>query len=158
MSVSLPVSTESPTYAVGSKALRRWASERLRRAPRAGGGAVYTFLLSGSTCTNRPLDVAMTVTLDADGRIESATAAPAPTDTGCDAMCAAHCDGRRFLAEFGACDEVVGLTLSEAAFRDWQEEPSGCFCTAGNRRHKWRNVLQTLHYAVTRSDPAWQDG
>jgi len=98
-----------------------------------------------------------TVTLDADGRIESATAAPVPTDGGCDAMCAAQGNGRRFLAEFGACDDVVGMTLREAAFRDWQDEPSGCFCTAGNRRHKWRNVFQTLHYALTRSDRPWQD-
>jgi hypothetical protein len=154
MSLSLPVS-ESPTYAIAEKALRRWASERLHRQHRADGGTVYTFSLTGSTCTNRPLDVVMTVSVDRDGRIESATSQPAPNDTGCDAMCAAATaasDGRRFLAEFGNCDEAVGLTLHEAAFRNWQEEPSGCLCTPGNRRHKWRNVFQTLRYATTHGD------
>jgi hypothetical protein len=148
MSLSLPVS-DPPPNAIAPKALRRWASERVRREPRGDGGTTYTFALTGSTCTNRPLEVVMTVQVDRRGRIESATASPASGDAGCDAMCgAAACDGRRFLAELGGCDEVVGLSLREAARRDWQVEPSGCFCTAGNRRHKWRNVFQTLHWAV----------
>jgi len=63
-------------------------------------------------------------------------------------MCAAQSVGRSFLADVGGCDEVIGLTLEEAAFRNCEEEPSGCFCTPGNRRHKWRNVFQALHYAV----------
>lgn len=150
MTVSLPVS-DSQTYAVAEKALRRWASERVRRESREDGGVVYTFALAGSTCTNRPIDVVMTVALGADGRVESATAHPAPDDTGCEAMCAAAtCDARRFFVEQVRCGDVVGLTLDEAAARDWQAEPSGCFCTPGNRRHKWRNVFQTLHYLATR--------
>jgi hypothetical protein len=151
MSLSLPVS-EPPAYAIAPRALRRWAAERLHQRARNDGGAVYTFALSGSTCNNRPLEAVMTVAVGADGRIESATAQPAGHDTGCDAMCAAACDGRRFLAEAGGCHEAVGLTVRQAAFRDWQEEPSGCFCTAGNCRHKWRNVFQTLHYAATNRD------
>lgn len=150
MTVSLPLS-DSHAYAVAKTALRRWARERVRRAARDDGSVIYTFALSGSTCNNRPIDVMMTVVLGADGRIESATAEPAPHDAGCGTMCAAApCDGRRFLAEQARCDEAVGLTLDEAARRDWQVEPSGCFCTVGNRRHKWRNVFQTLHYLMTR--------
>ena len=150
MTVHLPTS-ERATYAVAEKALRRWVTERLRREPGPDGTTVYSFALSGSTCNNmgRPLEVTMTVAVDADGRVRAASARPADADTGCDAMCAANGSGQRFLAEFGACDDVVGLTLHEAAFREWDAEPSGCFCTAGNRRHKWRNVFQALHYAVT---------
>ena len=144
MTVSLPVSESK--YAVAEKALRRWATERVRRTPRAGGGDVYTFALTGSTCTNRPIELVMTVEVGADGRISAATARPAPHDTSCDAMCAAAGDARRFLADAGRCDDAVGLTLEEAGFRGWQVEPSGCFCTPGNRLHKWRNVFQTLHY------------
>jgi len=152
MTVSLPTSP-SPDYAVSEKALRRWAAERVRCQSRADGGRVYTFVMSGSTCTNMgvPLEVVMTVTVGTDGRIESTSSEPAPGDSGCDAMCAAACDGRRFLAEAGGCEEATGLTLREAAFRDWGVEPSGCFCTAGNRRHKWRNAFQTLDYAATHS-------
>jgi hypothetical protein len=150
MTVSLPVS-DSQMDAVAEKALCRWARERVRRESRADGATVYTFALAGSTCTNRPIDVVMTVALGADGRIESAVAAPVPHDTGCDAMCgAAASNGQQFLAEQGRCDEAIGLTLDEAALRYWQVEPYGCFCTPGNRRHKWRNVFQTLHYLSTR--------
>jgi hypothetical protein len=147
----MTVSLEDYKYAIAETALRRWASQRLRCEPRADGGAVYTFAMSGSTCNNMgvPLEVLMTVSVDARGRIESATSQPAPADTGCSAMCAANCNGRQFFADCGQCDEAIGLTLHQAASRDWQAEPSGCFCTPGNRRHKWRNVFQTLHYAAT---------
>jgi hypothetical protein len=139
------------TYAIPEKALRRWDRERLRQEPRAGGGIVYFFVVSGSTCSNMglPLEALMTVSVDADGRIESATSHPAPADRGCSAMCAAESNACRFFAEFGSCDKVIGRTLHDAAFRNWQEEPSGCLCTTGNRRHKWRNLFQTLHYAAT---------
>jgi hypothetical protein len=153
--MNLPLAElQHTTYAVAEPALRRWARERLHRQPRDDGGIVYSFLMSGSTCNNMgvPLEAIMTLAVDAQGKIESATARPAPHDRGCDAMCQAQCDGRRFLADFGSCNEVVGLTLLEAAFRDWNEEPSGCFCTAGARRHKWRNVFQTLHFAATHDD------
>jgi hypothetical protein len=153
MTVNLPISERTP-YAVAEKALRRWVKERLRQEQGEDGGTVYSFSLSGSTCNNmgRPLEVVMTVALDADGRVRAASARPADADTGCDAMCAAQGDGRRFFANAGDCDEAVGLTLHEAAFREWRAEPSGCFCTAGNRRHKWRNVFQALHYAATHAD------
>lgn len=153
MTVSLPA-LQSGAYAIAPSALRRWAGERLHRQPRTDGGVIYSFAMSGSTCNNMgvALEAIMTVAVDARGRIESATARPAPHDRGCDAMCQAQCDGRRFLADSGSCDEVVGLTIHEAAFRDWNAEPSGCFCTAGNRRHKWRNVFQTLHFAATHDD------
>ena len=153
MTLSLPISiAEKPAYAIPEKALRRWVTQRLRREVRADGGMNYSFLLSGSTCKNAAIEVVMTVSLDADGRIEAASSRPGTSDSGCNAMCAAEGNGLRFLADVGGCEEAVGLTLKQAAFRDWEEEPSGCFCTAGNCRHKWRNVFQTLHYAATHAD------
>ena len=150
MSIAPPLSL----YVIPEKALRRWAGERLCREAGADGRTVWRFAMSGSTCGNVPIEVAMTVVTGADGRIESATARPVAGDTGCGAMCgavaAASCNGREFLHEFGNCDDVVGLTLHDAAFRDWHPEPSGCFCTPGHRRHKWRSVFQTIHFAATR--------
>ena len=124
------------------KALQRWARDRLERARETDGATVYRFMLSGSTCTNVPLNVVMIVRVDAQGTIEVASSHPAEGDAGWGAMCGSP-------AAIGRCEEAIGLTLDEAAFRDWQEEPSGCFCSAGHRRHKWRNVFQTLHYAAT---------
>lgn len=141
----------TPVDAIPERALRQWAAQRLHHQCRPDGGTVYAFLFSGSTCTNmgRALDVVMTVAVDAGGRIEFASARPAAADTGCNEMCASSADGCGFLKQFGDCNEAIGLTLQEAALRDWDPAPSGCFCTEGDRRHKWRNVFQTLHYAVT---------
>ena len=113
---------------------------------------MYCFTLTGSTCNSmgRALEVEMIVTVVPGGRIESASARPAARDSGCGAMCAAEGNGTRFLAAVGGCNEAVGLTLAQAAFRDWGDEMSGCFCTAGNRRHKWRNAFQAIHFAVSR--------
>ena len=143
--------TKPPQHAIAETALRRWAAHRLRRELRPDGGITFAFTLSGSTCNNLPLEVIMTVAVDAAGRIESASARPAASDRGCDAMCSAQGNGARFLKEAGDCKEVIGLTIAEAAARDWLEEPSGCFCNPGNRRHKWRNVFQTIHYALIQS-------
>ena len=140
---------EQPRYAIPHKALQRWVKERLQCEPRAPGGMVYSFTLSGSTCTNIPIEVVMTVSVDAAGRIDATSARPLRGNAGCNLMCAADGHGLRFLATTGGCDEAIGLTLQEAAFRDWHVEPSGCFCSAGNRRHKWRNVFQALYYAST---------
>ena len=149
MLLSLP---QQAPYTIPPAALARWATQRVRREPRRDGGVVYSFAMSGSTCNNVPLDVLMTVTLGADGRIESATARPAGHDAGCGAMCAALGDGGGFLSHFGSAEEVVGLTLEQATFRSWDPEPSGCFCTAANRRHKWRNVFEALHYSAAHED------
>ena len=141
MSVSLSTPVRNK-YSIPEAALQRWARDRLRGERGVDGAAVYRFLLSGSTCTNVPLNVVMIVRVNTQGTIEAASSQPSEADTGWGAMCGSS-------SNIGRCDEVIGLTLDEAAFRDWQEEPSGCFCSAGNRRHKWRNVFQTLHYAVT---------
>jgi hypothetical protein len=151
MTAHLSISSRT-TWSVPEKTLRRWVADRLRRETRAQGGVVYSFALSGSTCNNVPIEVVMTVAVDEDGRIEAASSCPAHGDQGCDAMCTAHGNGSRFLATVGDCPEVIGLTLAEAAMRPWDEEVSGCFCTDGNRRHKWRNLFQTLHYATTHGD------
>src|SRR3954451_18882119 len=101
-------------YVIPEKALRRWAGERLRCEAGNDGRTVWRFAMSGSTCGNLPIEVAMTVVVGADGRLESAAARPVAADTGCGAMCGAitaGCQGRDFLREFGNCDEVVGLTL-----------------------------------------------
>jgi hypothetical protein len=149
MTVSLPIATtEKPAYAVPERALRRWVAERLRQHKRPDGATVFSFALTGSTCTNQPLEVVMTVVIAADGRIESTSATPAAHDTGCDVMCAAGDDGRKFLQHVGRCDGAVGMTLAQAAFHSWHVEPSGCFCSAGHRLHKWRNVFQAIHFAA----------
>jgi hypothetical protein len=152
MTIHLPTTSSSlnPSYSISPRALQRWSDERLHIQRRPDGGTVYSFLLSGSTCNNMgmPIEVEMIVTTDADGRIESARSYPSANDRGCHLMCAANGNATSFFTETGECSDVIGQTIEQAAFREWDVEPSGCFCTAGNRRHKWRNVFQTLHYAM----------
>jgi hypothetical protein len=149
------MSPEKPVYAVAEKALLRWAKERLRRNPRPNGGMAYSFAMSGSTCTNmgRPIEVVMNIEVGADGRIEGAFIRPAEGDIGWNSMCATSKNADRFLAEAGDCADVIGLTLREAAFREWNVEESGCFCVEGNRRHKWRNTFQAIYFAETNQIP-----
>ena len=145
----------NPAYAVAEKTLARWARERLRRRPGPAGGVIYIFAMSGSTCTNMglPIEAEMTVHVDATGRVTATALQPAAADPGPQAMCAAAVDPGRFFTEIATRTEAVGLTLDEAAFRDWSVEVSGCLCTAGHRRHKWRNAFQTIHFAITHSVP-----
>lgn len=144
---AMPPTSANPTYAVAPKTLDRWARERLRCRPTAAGGRLYSFMVSGSTCTNIPIEIEMTVEVDATTRIQAASFAPTAADSGSRSMCAATVDPAPFFARVGHCAEALGLTLAEAAFRDWDVEVSGCLCTAGHRRHKWRNAFQTIHYA-----------
>ena len=154
MTIHLPTtSSSSSAYSISPRALQRWTDERLHIQRRPDGGTVYSFVLSGSTCNNMgmPVEVEMIVTTDADGRIESARSYPSASDRGCHLMCAANGNATQFFTATGECGDVIGQTIEQAAFREWDVEPSGCFCTAGNRRHKWRNVFQTLHYAIQRT-------
>ena len=45
---------------------------------------------------------------------------------------------------------LLGRPLDEAL--DWgpRSSPSACLCTQASRNHKWRIVLQTIHYGLTR--------
>ena len=142
-------------FAVAEKALRRWVRERLRRSPRPAGGTIFSFVVSGSTCNNMglPIEALMTAEVDVRGKIVSASVQPLPGDVGWVAMCAAGTDPARFFSDATGCPEAIGLSLREAAFCDWNVEPSGCFCTAGNRLHKWRNTFQAIHYAETHPNP-----
>src|SRR5688500_12299509 len=96
-------------YAINEKAVRAWATQRLRRERHADGGTTYSFTVSGSTCNNMgvALEVVMTVDVGADGRIVAACSRPAAADSGCNAMCAAGCDARAFFADFGGCPQVL---------------------------------------------------
>lgn len=146
----------SASYSVSARALAKWAEERVRLAVRPDGSVEATFRFDGTTCSNmgRPLAFDYRVELsDADQRytILTATCAPAPDDEGHTAMCAYLSDGEKLMQQIAAPPPVVGQPLD--AVLNWQREPapSGCYCTAASRTHKWGLALEAIHFALARS-------
>ena len=140
-------------YAISRKALERWAKERLKLVPSDEGDRAYRFSLSGSTCSNMglPIKAEMVVEMNEEDRIVKTSTKPSPGDIGLGKMCAAKENGAGFIEGVGSLEEAHGMTIEEAAFHPWEIAPSGCFCSRENRLHKWRNVLQTIHYAISKT-------
>ncbi len=147
----------SPAYTVSARALKKWAGERVRLAPRADGGVVACFRFDGTTCSNsgQPLAFDYTVTLGPpeQGRpILRADCRPAPDDEGHRRMCAylTDADGlMRAIAE--ERPPLVGRPLDEIFAWARVSSPSGCHCASAGRAHKWGLALEAIHYTLAHS-------
>ena len=141
-----------PAYSVNLKALRRWAGERLQ-LHRHNGTTQARFRYDGTTCTNlgRPLAFDYSVTLGSrdDGYpVLEQQCLPAAGDTGHTCMC-------QFIAGPGALMQsirgekpLLGRPLDEVLAWPPSTVFAGCLCDPASRRHKWRLVLETIHYAL----------
>ncbi len=149
-----PSSPSQPVrYTVRSKALQRWAEERLTLDRRADGAIHALFRYEGTTCTNmgRPMTFHYHVELGRreDGYpIRDQRCCPAPGDTGHTYMC-------RYLENPGELSAVIarekpflGQPLSAALAWERVECAPGCYCEPASRDHKWGIVLETIHYAL----------
>jgi hypothetical protein len=140
-------------YTVKTKALKRWADERLSLQQRADGGIDALFRYEGTTCTNmgRPLTFHYHVSLGPpeDGyRIREQRCAPAPGDAGHTYMCRYLEKPAELSADIASDKPLLGQPLS--AVLTWQraECAPGCYCEPASREHKWGIVLETIHYAL----------
>jgi hypothetical protein len=139
-------------YSVNLKALRRWAAERLRLEPRPGGHTLATFRYDGTTCCNmgRPLAFDYKVLLGPQEHgypICEQSCAPAPGDNGYTAMCEYIANPEAVMSAIarekplcGKLDDILSWTRPAT--------PSGCYCDAAARDHKWGLVLETIHYKL----------
>jgi len=141
------------TYSVNTKALARWAAERLSIETRSDGAVEARFRYDGTTCTNmgRPLAFQYDVILGPQRngyQIREQHCAPVPGDTGHTAMCQYQTNAGRLMAEIERESPLLGQPL-ESVFA-WRREasPAGCYCDAASRQHKWGLVLETIHYAL----------
>jgi hypothetical protein len=141
-------------YTVGTRALRKWAGERVRIERRDDGLAEARFRFDGTTCSNsgHPLAFDYVVTLSAptaDGRVLRTECQPAPDDDGFKKMCAYLSDPAALMAAIAEeHPPVVGRSLDAVFAWERAAAPSGCHCAAASRAHKWGLALEAIHYAL----------
>jgi hypothetical protein len=140
-------------YRTGSKALQRWARERLSLAPREDGGIDAVFRYDGTTCTNmgRELTFYYTVTLgprDAGYPILGQHCAAAPGETGHTAMCGYIRDRDDLMAAIAGERPLAGRPLDDVLSWPRSASAAGCYCEPASREHKWGLVLETIHFAL----------
>ena len=144
-------------YTVNTKALKKWAEERLTLEPAEDGGIQAVFRYEGTTCTNmgRPLAFNYQVKLGppAEGYpIREQQCAPAPADTGHTFMCAYIEDQRddqpRLMSAIAEDRPLLGQRLNDVLSWTRPACAAGCYCEPGSRQHRWGLVLETIHYAL----------
>jgi hypothetical protein len=146
---------EPATYSVHTKALARWAAERLSLETLADGVVQAQFRYDGTTCSNmgRPLTFQYHVTLGPrqDGYpIRAQHCAPAPGDTGHLHMCQYLTNAGPLMAAIEREKPMLGQPLHQVLSWPRPANPAGCYCEAASREHKWGLVLETIHYALHR--------
>lgn len=141
-------------YSINSRALQRWAKERVRFIPRADRTVEARFRFDGTTCANlgQPLAFEYRVHLDAPETgyvIREATCGPAPDDLGHPKMCAYLANGAALLETIAQERPLLNQPLADILTWLRSSAPAGCYCDAESRAHKWGLVLETIHYALT---------
>jgi hypothetical protein len=144
-------------YTTNLKALRIWSQERLRLKNLPDGSIAARFRYEGTTCSNlgRPLEFDYHVLL-APGhdrhRILEAACAPAPGDTGHAQQCDYLRDAAAFLAAIASEKPLLGQPLNDVLTWERAYSPSGCYCDADRRAHKWGLVFEVLHFTLVQRE------
>ena len=144
-------------YSVNLKALRKWSRERLQLKVRRDGSVQARFRYEGTTCSNmgRPLafDYHILLGPGRDGhRIIEAACRPAPGDTGHAFQCEHLKDAASLMRSIDSEQPLRGRPLNEVLA--WRRPfcPSGCYCDADRRAHKWGLVFEVIHYALVQRE------
>ncbi|HET7221232.1 MAG TPA: hypothetical protein VFJ02_24420 [Vicinamibacterales bacterium] len=143
----------SSAYATSTKALQRWADERLTLRTSGDGIVDALFRYEGTTCSNmgRRLAFDYRVVLgprDEGYPIQAQSCTPASADDGHQSMCAYLREGDALIEAIAREAPLVGRPLDEVL--TWQRPAigPGCYCEADARLHKWGLVLETIHFAL----------
>lgn len=144
-------------YSINVKALRKWSQERLELKTTADGSVEARFRYEGTTCSNmgRPLAYDFRVLLGpaaVNHRILQLSCRPAPGDTGHAAQCKFITDSAAFAGRIEGEKPLLGQPLDDVL--EWKRSfnPSGCFCEAESRQHKWGLVFEVIHYALVQRE------
>jgi hypothetical protein len=140
-------------YNVNTKALKRWAGERLTLERRGDGTIEAMFVYEGTTCTNmgRPLKFHYSVKLGPRQEgypIREQNCTPAPGDTGHTYQCGYLDHREKLMSAIASENPMLGRRLDDVL--SWQRSTfaPGCYCEEDSRQHKWGLVLETIHYAL----------
>jgi hypothetical protein len=144
-------------YSINLKALRKWSRERLQLKIRPDGSIEARFRYEGTTCSNmgRPLEYDYHILLgpERDGyEIIEAACLPAPGDTGHTFQCEHLKDAASLIHSIDMERPLRGRPLNDVLA--WQRpiSPSGCYCDATGRAHKWGLVFEVIHYALAQRE------
>jgi hypothetical protein len=148
-------------YVVNRKALARWSTERLALTETDGGNIEALFRYEGTTCMNvgRRLSFDYRVMLGPRSEgypIRNESCEPAADDEGHRLMCAFLDDPRELRRALDRDRPLVGRPLNDILTWEGPTGAAGCYCELNDRLHKWRLVLETIHYALAQreSQPA----
>jgi hypothetical protein len=145
------------SYFVNKKALSRWADERLTLTPTNDGGLEARFHYEGTTCSNvgRRLSFNYRVRLgprEEGFPIRDQSCTPAPDDEGHRLMCRFFEDDRELNAILTQEKPLLGRPIDNVL--SWADAGLGacCYCEPADRLHKWRLVLETIHFALVQRE------
>jgi len=155
--VSLSGLRHDAKYSINLKALRKWSQERLKLKTRHDGSIEAHFRYEGTTCSNlgHPLEFDYHILLGParEGhRIIEVSCLPAPGDTGHARQCEYLKDAAAFMNSIDDEKPLRGCPLNDVLV--WQRpfSPSGCYCDADRRSHKWGLVYEVIHYALVQRE------
>ena len=144
-------------YSINLKALHKWSRERLQLRTLHDGSIEARFRYEGTTCSNmgRPLayDYHILIGPGRDGhKIIEAACLPAPGDTGHALQCECLKDAASFMRSIDSERPLRGRPLNDVLA--WQRpfSPSGCYCDADRRAHKWGLVFEVIHFALVQRE------
>lgn len=147
------VLTHNAKYSINVRALKKWSRERLRLEFSPTGQVSARFRYEGTTCSNmgRPLEFDYHVELGTAAenyKITGASCAPSPDDTGNAYQCEYLNDAVALMRSLADEKPLLGRPLDDVL--TWQRayDPSGCFCNAARREHKWGLALEVIHFAL----------
>ncbi len=142
-------------YTVNSRALQKWSQERLQLKFLADRSVAARFRYEGTTCSNlgQPLAFDYEVKLGPPGdgyRILATDCVPASGDSGHQYQCEYLNNAESLMSSMANEKPLLGKPLNEVLAWERPYDPSGCYCDAARRAHKWGLVFEVIHYALVR--------
>lgn len=152
----VPLNPEA-SYSVSIKALGKWSRERLRLSFREDRGVEAWFRYEGTTCSNlgRPLAFDYRIALgppEGGYRILAVSCVPAPGNDGYTSMCKYLKDAGALMAAIETERPLLGRPLDDVLAWQRRFSPTGCYCDAAGRAHKWGIALEVVHYALAQAE------
>jgi hypothetical protein len=153
----VPSLDDAARYLTNTKALRRWADERLTLGVRDDGTIEALFRYEGTTCSNmgRAVRFHYTVTLGPREQgypILASRCDPAPGDDGYRFMCRYMNNAEHLMVAIDHEKPLLGQPLNDLLAWQRPATGAGCYCEPTSRKHKWGLVLETIHYALVQRE------
>jgi hypothetical protein len=144
-------------YIVNSKALARWAGERLTLTQLPDGSIEALFHYEGTTCSNMGRALYFDYHLVLGPREEgyplrNLHCQPAPGSDGHTYMCRFMANAEHLMVAIDHEKPLLGRPLNDVL--SWQRPTTGagCYCEPVSRRHKWGLVFETIHFALVQQE------